>query len=355
MILAKEEDVMVLRLADGTQPNLAQHTTAGPLPKGEAAIEAFLTGRGSPLALDKDNGEAIKKLGEKFRSAIADEYRGVYFVANGWYLFTGFVLSVIAVASLFLFGNLSDDEFERSILFCFLSIFSTGISFGLAHLVAKPFKSVVGEAFEDFVTLMSFSALTVGGLYLVNLLTALITDAGSQIPLLPLFVLVMVILLIVYTIYIDVPTTEGRSKMDEIEGLKLYLSVAEKERLNMSGVPEMTTGILKNCFPMPSPLALNSHGPRVFRRGYPALPGRKMTVIIVRPGTAAATSIPVISAPVSGQRQHRWPDRFNLHYPLRSLRVRDLRAVDHPVAAVAAVAAGAGNRCLLEATANLNR
>ncbi|MEP2706831.1 MAG: DUF2207 domain-containing protein [Roseibium sp.] len=235
LTLSKDEDVMVL-----TPANAPHFGSAAQLPKGEAAIEAFVTGRGNSLALDKDNGEAIKTMGEKFRSAISGENRGVYFITNGWYLFAGFVLSVIAIASLFIFGSLSDEQLERSLLFGFFSVFSTALSFGLAHLVLMPFKSVVSEATRDFLFWTAFAAIAIGGLYLISLLTALIIGTGSQVPMVPLFILAIVVLFFFYAMHIDAPTAEGRSVMNEIEGLKLYLSVAEKDRLNMSGVPEMS-------------------------------------------------------------------------------------------------------------------
>src|SRR5690606_28549434 len=36
------------------------------------------------------------------------------------------------------------------------------------------------------------------------------------------------------------PTVQGRRIMDQIEGFRMYLDTAEKERLNISGEPPMT-------------------------------------------------------------------------------------------------------------------
>ncbi|MEP2436303.1 MAG: DUF2207 domain-containing protein, partial [Roseibium sp.] len=235
LTLTKNDDVMVLQSASAFRPG-----SDGKLPNGEAVIEAFVSGRGGSLALDKNNGEAIKTLGAKFRSAIARENRGVYFIKNGWYLFAALVLSVVAIAALFVFGNLSDRQLERSLLFGFFSVFSTALSLGLAHLILMPFKSALGETARDVLFWIAFAAIAVGALYLISLLTALIVGDGSEIPLVPLFVLAIVVLFFFYANHIDAPTAEGRSMMSEIEGLKLYLSVAEKERLNMSGVPQMS-------------------------------------------------------------------------------------------------------------------
>ncbi len=45
------------------------------LPQGEAALEAWLSGRGKALTLNKDNGTSIQTLGQKFRAAIERESR----------------------------------------------------------------------------------------------------------------------------------------------------------------------------------------------------------------------------------------------------------------------------------------
>ena len=62
------------------------------LPQGEAALEAWLSGRGKALTLNKDNGTSIQTLGQKFRAAIERESRDVFFKANKGYLIPGFIL-----------------------------------------------------------------------------------------------------------------------------------------------------------------------------------------------------------------------------------------------------------------------
>ncbi len=45
------------------------------------------------------------------------------------------------------------------------------------------------------------------------------------------------------------PTLTGRKIMDQIEGFKLYLSVAEKERLNLLNPPEKTPALFEKYLP----------------------------------------------------------------------------------------------------------
>jgi uncharacterized membrane protein len=48
---------------------------------------------------------------------------------------------------------------------------------------------------------------------------------------------------------IKAPTLHGRKIMDEIEGFKMYLSIAEKERLNLLNPPERTPELFEKFLP----------------------------------------------------------------------------------------------------------
>ena len=45
------------------------------------------------------------------------------------------------------------------------------------------------------------------------------------------------------------PTVEGRKVMDEIDGFRMYLDTAEKERLNFVGEPQMTVSRFESILP----------------------------------------------------------------------------------------------------------
>ena len=55
------------------------------------------------------------------------------------------------------------------------------------------------------------------------------------------------------------PTPLGRGRMDEIEGLKRYLTVAEEDRMNMAGAPEMSPQHYEKL--LPYAVALNLEKP----------------------------------------------------------------------------------------------
>jgi uncharacterized membrane protein YgcG len=69
------------------------------------------------------------------------------------------------------------------------------------------------------------------GIAVLAAVVAFVGSGGYGIPAIVFIVVAMVITLIVFGRLVRAPTKEGRALMDEIEGLKLYLSVAERDEL----------------------------------------------------------------------------------------------------------------------------
>ena len=243
----KKEGRGALELALNDDPT--DHKRGGDLPEGEAVIVRVLSGRGAPLKLTKTNGETVRSLGDQFKDAISAERSGIHFNANGWYVFGALVFMVTAGASLFVFNTFSETQFIRSFLFGFLGIFATAFSFGLAYLVKKLLHLEDETPLSRLIFWSVFAGFLLAGLYGVGHLAALATESRFAIPPLPLFLAGLVLSFGVYASLIEAPTKEGRAVMDELEGLKLYLSVAEKDRLNMSGVPQMDTVHFEKLLP----------------------------------------------------------------------------------------------------------
>jgi len=203
------------------------------LPRGEAALERWLDKRGGPLTLNKTNGRSIKKLGQAFSGAITGENHNVFFKSNGLYLVPGILLSLLTLVALFVLAPQAPNEQEFMIMFLFLSVFAT------------VFPAVFGLLFLPFSNFGLRLALVMGlialALYGVALLAGLATGGLATLAIVPVVVGALVFVNLLTIAFIGAPTLRGRQVLDEIEGLKLYLSVAEKERLNMTEAPDMST------------------------------------------------------------------------------------------------------------------
>jgi hypothetical protein len=67
---------------------------------------------------------------------------------------------------------------------------------------------------------------------------AFVLADGGGLPLIAVACVAMVLVLLVFAILVAAPTPEGRRLLDEIEGLKLYLGVAEREELARMDGPD---------------------------------------------------------------------------------------------------------------------
>ena len=201
----------------------------------------------SPLVIDKANGEAVQRLGSKFRSAIERDHRGEYYKANSLYIIGGVALSVLILAAIVIFGRLHENALPLIVTPGFLSIFVTIFASSIGRRfrrhsasLAQRILSVLLFAFFGFV----FVSIAVSGF------------AAAVVPLweaglLPLVAGIVGIfaLNVVFYFLMGAPTPLGRKMMDGIAGLRQYLTLAERDRMNMQGAPQMSPGHFETLLP----------------------------------------------------------------------------------------------------------
>ena len=83
----------------------------------------------------------------------------------------------------------------------------------------------------------------------VLMIVSLLFSMSNMTPVMISCIVSIVCVNILFAWLIKAPTLHGRKIMDEIEGLKMYLSVAEKERLNILNPPERTPELFENLLP----------------------------------------------------------------------------------------------------------
>ncbi|SOD56820.1 Predicted membrane protein [Pseudoxanthomonas wuyuanensis] len=82
------------------------------------------------------------------------------------------------------------------------------------------------------------SVLTAFAIAAISAMLAFLLGGGGGIPIIIGIAALMLATLIVFSVLIRAPTAEGRKLLDEIEGLKLYLGVAERDELKQLSGPE---------------------------------------------------------------------------------------------------------------------
>ena len=126
----------------------------------------------------------------------------------------------------------------------FLTVWLTFWSFGCAMLVGNVVKSIrhktIAAAIFSGLFALPFLAGEVAGLFF------LATAAG---PVNVALMLVLWALLPWFYHLLKAPTYAGRRIMDEIEGFKMFLSIGEKERLNLLHPPDRTPELWERFLP----------------------------------------------------------------------------------------------------------
>ncbi len=216
------------------------------LSRGESQVVRQLFLGGDTLAIKTSNHAAIRKAIKSLEKSLAVDYEKIYFLTNKGALIPGWVLSIITIAMIVILS--------RSIPIAgFMSVWLSGWTAGCAALVYSAFtawravitghsKRISALSSALFSTLFSlpFLAGECFGLWMFS-------KATSLPAVLTLFIVLLLNILFYHLM--KAPTIKGRKIMDQIEGLRLYLSVAEKDRLEELQPAERPLDVFEKFLP----------------------------------------------------------------------------------------------------------
>ncbi|MGO7985309.1 DUF2207 domain-containing protein [Rhizobium leguminosarum] len=228
---------------------------------GEIELLKVAGGAGSTLTIDKANGERVKSVGQSFRAAIEKEHRGKYYNSNLAYTAGGIALSAAALVILFVFGSLEPDTIAVMlipiVISVFVSVFVAGFVRSL-HRGKSLFGKIIAIISAAIGVFVGISILATMGLALASSLVQL-----HETPM--LFAVGGIVLLnILYFFIMGAPTPLGAKMMDGIDGLRQYLTLAEKDRMNTSGAPEMSPRHFETLLPYAVALGVEKPWSRTF-------------------------------------------------------------------------------------------
>jgi uncharacterized membrane protein YgcG len=206
----------------------------GKLPVGEQVLFSYFQSR-ITVTFDKANGKDLGSKRTEFTNAIESENRKVWFNHNWGFAGLGFVLALAMIGGMVLFDVLE----PVWLLFAIFGGIFVGIIGGMVFNVIKS-----GGLFQRLMIFVwgGIFAFNIGGGFLETFTGITINSAalaaGS-----------MVVICVVFTVLMRAPTAQGRKVMDEIEGFKLYLETAERNRLNIVNEPPMTVERFERILP----------------------------------------------------------------------------------------------------------
>ncbi|WP_075290002.1 DUF2207 domain-containing protein [Pararhizobium arenae] len=233
------------------------------LPTGEAVLMQAVKAQGGKLAIDKANGKTVQKVGADFRSAMEKEHRNRYYLANTWYVLGGVALSAVFLVSIFLFGDLDENNIAIVMVPAFASVVISIVAVGLVKSLRKSgtlfarARAIIVFAFFGFI----LCSVGIG-------MAAFVFETAVQSHQMPLLVAVCGIIIanILFYYLMGAPTPLGTRMMDGIDGLRQYLTLAEKERMNMAGAPEMSPRHFEKLLPYAVALGVEKPWSETFDR-----------------------------------------------------------------------------------------
>lgn len=218
----------------------------GKLQSGEAALIAEIPSSGDALVIDKANGKKVQSVGNRFRQAIEKEHRNKYYKGNAGYTSLGIGLSIAVAAALFIFGDLDEDVYALIFVPTFFSVFFGTFTIGLVNSFRRG-RSLFSKIIAVLaLALIGFVALSTMSLMLISMWMDL--ESTHQFPVLIAFGGILLVNLLFFFL-MGAPTPLGRKLMDGIEGLRIYLTLAEKDRMNMAGAPTMSPSHFEKLLP----------------------------------------------------------------------------------------------------------
>jgi uncharacterized membrane protein YgcG len=244
----------------------------GKFPVGESTLISKIDGYGGKLKIDKSNGTKVSSLASKFRSAMEKEHRSKFYRFNIGWIVPGVVISVLTIIATLVFGGLSDETIGLSVPAIIAGIVFTSVAVSVGKRVRSGFGGKLQAAMFLF-----FIAV-----FVVN--SGLFTASGMiemvEKPLVIGAVVTLVMVNVLFFFLMGAPTLLGNQRTDEIEGLKRYLTVAEKDRMNMAGAPTMSPQHYEQLLPFAVALGVEKPWSKAFQAWLAAA---------VATGAAAAT------------------------------------------------------------------
>jgi uncharacterized membrane protein YgcG len=223
------------------------HRDAAPqtLSRGEQLVTAQLFPGSGSIKLENANHTRIKAAIEALKKNLQAELEKIYFVTNSGYLTPGIAITLIGAAFVIFTAR---DRAAAGFGSLWL-IMWTAFCYFLVVNAYRKWQAARGSGFKLGQLLGALGA----SLFALPFLAGEIFGAGMvagavSVPAV-VTLAVMAFLNALFYHLLKAPTLSGRKIMDQIEGFKLYLSVAEKERLDLLNPPEKTPGLFEKYLP----------------------------------------------------------------------------------------------------------
>lgn len=217
---------------------------SGKLAGGESALLKRLFSSGGRLALEQKNHKRIKSAIRAHSNSLEADYEKRYFMSNAGYTVIGIVISLMTLVGAVLSSPGIAEMATAGFMVLWLSIWSFGV-LALGKAVYSAWKNasgITGVGGAVFITLFAlpfFGGEVMGVVFLA-------VSAGVAL------VVILLVLIFVNWLFHDLmkaPTRLGRKLLDQVDGFRDYLVVAEADELKFKHPPEKTPELFERYLP----------------------------------------------------------------------------------------------------------
>ncbi len=212
-------------------------------PGEQALLKALFSDMKKSVAFKQKHHKRIKEAINANRSALLNNYDKIYFLSNSSWLTPGILITLVTVVAAVLF-NPDGDVFVA----VFMSVWLSGWSVGVFFLLRMAY-----NAWRYSDGIMGYGSAIASSLFALPFLVGELFGLGVLISATSFSVVIVLAALIavnaLFYQLLKAPTRAGRAVLDKLEGLKLYLEVAEKDELQFKHPPEKTPELFERLFP----------------------------------------------------------------------------------------------------------
>ncbi|MEX2580829.1 MAG: DUF2207 domain-containing protein [Verrucomicrobiales bacterium] len=229
-----------MRIEEEDKDDYTLHKTTGhePLTRREKKVfKKLFAGSRKTLAVDNANHATFGAAKRALSTSLSEEVETIYFKRNLGYWVFGLVMILFPMAIALFSAN---DPGEALFMTLWLSIWTVGVFVLVSMAInASRTKGFVLSAGAWFFALPFLAGELVGLFMLFHL---------ASIWVVAIFVLGILIVGVFYHL-MKAPTREGREVLDQIEGFKMYLAVAERDELKEYRPPEDSVEVYERYLP----------------------------------------------------------------------------------------------------------
>jgi uncharacterized membrane protein YgcG len=237
--LAVQGAVIIKESASGTYELKKFNTSMRILPPPGPAVMEALLGKSSGFVFKQTNHKSIKNAKQAIAKAVADQCDSIHFVRNLHLWVIGLLVTLVPLAV-----SLFDTKEPMGALFLlvWLGFWSIGVA-GLSMQVISSWKQAGWKKIAAIpITLFAipfYAGWVFGAVMLVMVASPWV--AGCYVA--------GIVMTLIFHHLLKRPTDSGREALDDIEGFRQYLSVAEQDRLNLENPPERTPALFEKFLP----------------------------------------------------------------------------------------------------------